>query len=81
MGSNVNLGSFGVKKRAGFVSFQRHNVSSFCCLFSRSLRAETHLGPDGTRLKQYAQAILESLYKHAGQLVHENVKKETDLKI
>ncbi len=28
------------------------------CLFTRSLRAETHLGPDGTRLEQNAQAGL-----------------------
>ena len=44
-------------------------------MFNRSLRAETHLGPDGTRLKQHAQARLKSLHKHAGQLVYENVKK------
>ena len=36
---------------------------------------KTHLGPDGTRLKQNAQARLKSLYKHADQLVYENVKK------
>ena len=35
-------------------------------MFKRSLRAETHLGPDGTRLEQNAQARLKSLYKHAG---------------
>ena len=46
----------------------------FVCLFNRSLRTETHLGPDGTRLKQNAQARLKSLYKHAGQLVCGNVK-------
>ena len=46
----------------------------FVCLFNRSLRTETHLGPDGTRLKQNAQAKLKSLYKHAGQLVCGNVK-------
>ena len=28
----------------------------FVCLFNQSLHAETHLGPDGTRLKQNAQA-------------------------
>ena len=50
-------------------------VCLFVCLFNRLLRAETHLGPDGTRLKQNAQARLQSLYKHAGQLVYENVKK------
>ena len=44
-------------------------------MFNWSLRAETHLGPDGTRLKQNAQAWLKSLYKHAGQLVYENIKK------
>ena len=41
----------------------------FVCLFNRSLRAETHLGPDGTRLEQNTQARRKSLYKHAGQLV------------
>ena len=50
-------------------------VCLFVCLFNRLLRAEKHLGPDGTRLKQNAQARLKSLYKHAGQLVYENVKK------
>ena len=54
-------------------------VCLFVCLFNRSLRAETHLGPDGTRPEQNAQARLKSLYKHAGQLVYENVKRETDL--
>ena len=44
---------------------------------NQSLRAEAHLGPNGTRLEQNAQARLKSLYKHAGQLVYENVKKET----
>ena len=53
----------------------------FVCLFNRSLRVETHLGPDGTRPEQNAQARLKSLYKHAGQLVYENLKRETDLKI
>ena len=38
-----------------------------CPKFDRSLRAETHLGPDGTRLEQSAQARLKSRYKHAGQ--------------
>ena len=54
----------------------------FVCLFNRSLRAETHLGPDGTRLKQNAQARLKRVYKHAGQLVYEDIKKKkkTDLK-
>ena len=51
---------------------------SFVCLFNRSLRAEIHLGPDGTRPEQNAQSRLKSLYKHAGQLVYENVKTETD---
>ena len=37
-------------------------------LFNRSPRAETHFGPDETRLEQNAQARLKSLYKHAGQL-------------
>ena len=30
----------------------------FVCLFNRLLSAETHLGPDVTRLKQNAQAKL-----------------------
>ncbi len=33
-------------------------VCLFVCLFTRSLRAETHLRPDGTRLEQNAQARL-----------------------
>ena len=49
-------------------------VCLFVCLFNRLLRAETHLGADGTRLKQNAQARPKSLYKHAGQLVYENIK-------
>ena len=44
-------------------------MGHYVCLFNQSLRAETHLGPDGTRLEQSAQARLKSLYKHAGQLV------------
>ena len=48
------------------------------CLFNRSLRAETQLGPNGTRREQKAQARLKGLCrpnmpkhpdKHAGQLV------------
>ena len=54
-------------------------VCLFVCLFNRSLRAETHLGPDGTRLEQNAQAMLKSLYKHAGQLVYGNVKREKQI--
>ena len=42
-----------------------------------SLRAETHSGPDGTRLEQNAHA---RLYKHAGRVVYENKETETDLK-
>ena len=54
----------------------------FVCLFNQSLHAETHLGPDGTRLKQNAQARLKSLHKHAGQLVYGNIKTaKQDLKI
>ena len=49
------------------------------CLFNWLLCVETHLSPDGTRLKQNAQA---SLCKHAGQLANGNVKeRETALKI
>ena len=32
----------------------------FVCLFNWSLRAESHLGPDGTRLKQMLKPGLES---------------------
>ena len=56
-------------------------VNELISLFNQSLRAETHLGPDGARPEQNAQAMLKSLYKHAGQLVYENVMRETDLKI
>ena len=41
-------------------------------LFKWLLHVETHLGPDGTRLTQNAQARLKSVYKHAGQLVYGN---------
>ena len=54
-------------------------IGLYVCLFNRSLRAETHLGPDGTRLKQDAQARLKSLYKHAGQLVFGNVQREKQI--
>ena len=60
------------------LDLQQMNYEIYClfvCLFNRSLRAETHLGPDGTRLKQNAQTRLKSQYKHAGQLVYENIKK------
>ena len=55
-------------------------ITNFVCLFNHSLRAETHLGPDVTRPERNDQARLKSLYKHAGQLVYENVKTKTDLK-
>ena len=51
----------------------------FVSMFNWSLRAETHLGPDGTRLEQNAQARLKSLYKLAGQLVYGNVKREKQI--
>ena len=50
------------------MAYLQNAPSLFVCLFKRSLRAETHLGSDGTRLEQNAQARLKSLYKHAGQL-------------
>ena len=53
----------------------------FVCLFVWSHHGETHLSPDGTRLEQNAQAMLKSLYKHAGQLVSEMLEGETALKI
>ena len=50
-------------------------------LFNRSLRAETHLGPDGTRLKQNAQARLKA---YISMLVNWSMEikreRETDLK-
>ena len=52
----------------------------FVCLFNWLLHAETHLGLDGTRLEQNAQAMLKSLYKHAGHLVvYRNVKREKQI--
>ncbi len=44
-------------------------------LFIPSIRADTHLGPDGTRLKHNAQAKIRSLYKHAGLVVYENMRE------
>ena len=58
-------------------------ICLFICLFNRSLRAETHLGPDGTRLEQNAQVRLKSLGWPNG--LYGNVKRErereTNLKI
>ena len=34
----------------------------FLCFLNRWLSAETHLGPDGTRLKQNTQATLKQAY-------------------
>ena len=50
-------------------------------LFNRSLRAETHLGPDGTRLKQNAQAGLKAYISMLANWSME-IKRErdTDLK-
>ena len=42
------------------------------CLFTCSLLAETHLGPDWTSLKQNAQTRFWSLYKYAGLVVYGN---------
>ena len=56
-------------------------VCLFVCLFNRSLRAETHLGPDGTRLEQMLKPDYKSLYKHAGRVVYENNERGTDLKL
>ena len=50
----------------------------FVCLSGRYVR-ETHLDPDRTRLKQNSRARLKSLYKHAGQLVYGNVKRENQI--
>ena len=48
-------------------------------LFNRLLRAETHLGSVRTILEHNAQARVKSLYKHAGQLVYGNVKREKQI--
>ncbi len=44
------------------ILFERNGAviqkESQVCLFTRLLRAETHLGPGGTRLEQNAQARL-----------------------
>ena len=49
------------------------------CLLNRLLHSETHLGADRTRLEQNAQARLKSLYKHAGQMVYGNAKREKQI--
>ena len=43
---------------------------------NRSLRAERHLGPYGTRLNKMLEPGFESLYKHAGQVVYRNKEKQ-----
>ena len=48
------------------------------CLTGRSAQCGDTMGPDGTRLEQNAQTRLKSLYKHAGQLVYGNVKRERE---
>ena len=50
-------------------------------LFNRSLRAETHLGPDGTRIKQNSQARLKAYISMLANWSME-IKRErdTDLK-
>ena len=55
-------------------------------MLNRTLHAETHLGPDGTKLKQNAQAGLKAHkrpFEHVGHVVYGNIKRlgETDLKI
>ena len=54
-------------------------VCLIVCLFVYPVAPsrDTHLGPDG--LKQNAQARLKSLYKHAGQFVYGNVKREKQI--
>ncbi len=45
--------------------------NDFLHLFKCSLRAETHLGPDETRLKtKCSKQALKSLYKYAGLVVY-----------
>ncbi len=50
-------------------------ICLFVCLFTRSLRSETHLDPDGTRLEQnaHAQARLYTLYQPCG---HRNIRQK-----
>ena len=43
-----------------------------------SLCVETHLGPNGSRLEQNAQARLKK-HEHAGQLAYGNVTREKQL--
>ena len=45
----------------------------FVCLLNWSFHEKTHLGPDGTRLKQNIQARLKILLKHAGPMVYGNI--------
>ena len=40
------------------------NFILFVCFFTCSLRAETHLGPDGTRLEQNAGTHIASIAKY-----------------
>ena len=42
------------------------------CLFTRSLRAEIHLGSDGTRLELNVEDRLLKAYKYAGLVVYGN---------
>ncbi len=42
----------------------------FVCLFTHLLLAETHLGPDGTRLGEMFKPGFISLYKYAGLVVY-----------
>ena len=50
-------------------------------LFNRSLRVETHLGPDGTRLKQNAQERLKAyLSMLANWSMEIKRERDTDLK-
>ncbi len=41
-----------------------HNKLYFVCFLTCSLRAETHLGPDGTRLEQNAGTHIASIAKY-----------------
>ena len=49
---------FFFKNYIGLLIWIEQIMLLFVCLFNRSLRAETHLGPDGPRLEQNAQARL-----------------------
>ncbi len=49
---------------------EKFDIKWIVCLFTLSLLAETHLGPDQTRTKCASQSLIKSLYKYAGLVVY-----------